>query len=420
MSERTRSVEEALSLVLGETCVGPDEISDLDRALGLVLTESIAADADSPPFDKALVDGYAVQSADLSSGSNGLQVVEQVVAGQVPRMSVERGTAIRVMTGAPLPRGADAMVMIEQTAADPAHADRVVFQGKRVESGQNIMRQGHSYRCGVELLSMGKRLSPADLGLLAEVGRAQVRVKPRPRVAVLSTGNELVPPELRPQPGQIRNSNGPMLRAQVAVAGGVPVNLGIARDEQSDLSTLISAGLADDFLLLSGGVSAGLLDLVPQVLATLGVQQIFHKVEMKPGKPLWFGVLRRPQDPISRATYVFGLPGNPVSSLVCFELFVRPALEKWMGRPPGNREFGATMESRYVYRGVRPTYFPASLVESSTGESSAPRVQLLDWRGSADLRTLMDADCLVKFPAGDATYEAGAPVTALRLDRYSA
>jgi molybdenum cofactor synthesis domain-containing protein len=210
------------------------------------------------------------------------------------------------------------------------------------------------------VLQSGKVLRAIEIGLLAEVGHETVHIIPTPRVAVLATGNELVPAGSVPGPGQIRNSNGPLLEGLVSQAGGMSIPLGIARDEPADLQGHIELGLERDILLLSGGVSAGVLDLVPQVLAELGVEQIFHKVNLKPGKPLWFGVKRHPEQ--GRQTLVFGLPGNPVSGLVCFELFVRPAIEKLSGREPrGLPRVTAILTQEHKQRGDRPTYWPAQL-----------------------------------------------------------
>jgi molybdopterin molybdotransferase len=261
------------------------------------------------------------------------------------------------------------------------------------------------------------------------VGRSGVAVFPRPRVALLSTGNELVEPHQRPGAGQIRNSNGPMLAAAVRRTGGVPAELGIARDEPADLREKIEQGLAADMLVLSGGVSAGVLDLVPAVLGDLGVEQVFHKVSLKPGKPLWFGVARskfnvqgsnfkvgdvEPETLNAKPeTLVFGVPGNPVSSLVCFELFVRPAIAKLRGSDPdaGLRQLPARLTAEFVHRGDRPTYFPA--VVRRVGEALS--VEPVRWRGSGDLRGITAANALAIFPAGDRTWQAGEQVDVLLL-----
>jgi len=312
------------------------------------------------------------------------------------------------MTGAPIPAGADAIVMVEQTELVEGPAASVRLAKQQVQAGQHIMRRATSLRRGDVVLSTGAMLRPIEIGLLAEVGRPRVAVFPAPTVAVLSTGNELVAVADAPAAGQIRNSNGPMLGALVQRAGGCHIDLGIGRDDQNSLTQLVTRGLEADVLVLSGGVSAGVLDLVPGELASLGVAQVFHKVDLKPRKPVWFGVLADP----TGDKLVFGLPGNPVSSLVCFELFVRPAMARLAG---GRADRLATQLARLTndhrHQGDRPTYFPARLC-SIDGQS---QVELLAWKGSADLRTLSSADCLAFFPKGERAYRAGDEIDVVLL-----
>jgi len=394
------NVEEALELVLECARAKTPKTVSLEQALGRVLAEEITSDIDSPPHDKSLVDGYAVLAADAKVTPVELTVNEEVTAGETPSLPVTTGTATRIMTGAPIPAGADAIVMVEQTESVEGQAADVRLAKQQVQGGQHIMRRATSLRRGEVVLSKGALVRPIEIGLLAEVGRPQVSVFPAPNVAVLSTGNELVPAGDAPGAGQIRNSNGPMLGALVQRAGGRHIDLGIGRDDQKSLSQLVGRGLEADVLVLSGGVSAGVLDLVPGVLASLGVAQVFHKVDLKPGKPVWFGVLADPKGD----KLVFGLPGNPVSSLVCFELFVRPAMARLAG---GSADRLATQSARLTndhrHRGDRPTYFPARL-RPVEGQS---QVELLAWKGSADLRTLSSADCLAFFPKGERAYHAG-------------
>jgi molybdopterin molybdotransferase len=303
-----------------------------------------------------------------------------------------------------MPRGADAVVMVEQTQTS---AQRVRIAQPSVRVGQNIMRRATSLERGQTVLQAGKLLRPCEIGLLAEVGRKVVEVIPMPRVGVLGTGNELVEHAESPAAGQIRNSNGPMLAALAESAGALPTDLGIARDNPEDLERLIGTALAtQQVVVISGGVSAGVLDLVPGTLAVLGVEQVFHKVSLKPGKPLWFGEKRRAT---GQSVLVFGLPGNPVSSLVCFELFVRPAIQKMRGlAPTGLKRVSARLDSDHQQRGDRPTYWPAVL----EGEKVKP----LSWKGSGDLRTLTDANCLAFFPAGEKLWSAGEGVEAILLE----
>ncbi|REJ69352.1 MAG: molybdopterin molybdenumtransferase MoeA [Planctomycetota bacterium] len=431
------TVSAALAKVLEHAQAKLPERVLLREAAGQVLAEDVASDVDSPPHDKSLVDGYAVRATDIERALSGrasepieLAVVEEVTAGDVPKHELRAGQATRIMTGAPLPAGAEAVVMVEETAwqAEAGQPLGVVrIETERFTAGQNIMRRGAAMRAGQVVLETGHIVREMEVGLLAEVGRAEVQVVPRPRVAVLPTGNELVDAATVPPPGKIRNSNGPMLLAAVARAGGWGVDLGVGRDEEATLRELISQGLANDVLILSGGVSAGVLDLVPKVLGELGVVEVFHKVSLKPGKPLWFGVAEASRgsaegDAVSPQpkTLVFGLPGNPVSSLVCFHLFVAPAMAVLAGRPqPAAREVTATLTAPFEHRGDRPTYHPARLEPAATTtetdvaaaaavrEAESATVTPLDWRGSSDLRTLVAANALILFAPGERRYAVG-------------
>jgi len=398
-------IEQALEWIRRHTpTLAPAEFAVSD-SLGLTLAESVESDVDSPPHDKALVDGYAVVSDDLRSGEAELAILEEVTAGAVPAKEVKPGCASRIMTGAPIPVGADAMVMIEQSESAGDSRVRLRDQPSR---GQHILPRGSSLRTGEAVLQSGSEIRPVEVGVLCEVGRTTVRATPQPRVAILSTGNELVPPHVKPAAGQIRNSNGPMLAAAVEAARGVPIDLGIARDEANELAERIGAGLEADVLLLSGGVSAGVLDLVPGVLAEHGVEQVFHKIDLKPGKPLWFGVKRA--EPLDRL--VFGLPGNPVSSFVCFQLLVRTALDLLAGRRrEGARMIRARLAREFHHRSGRTTYHPAV---SSDGENG-PSVDPVRWIGSADLCSLTAANALVELEAGEHTFAAGAELRVVRF-----
>jgi molybdopterin molybdotransferase len=399
------SVTEAQNQVLQHARpLPPEEVALSPAALGLVLAEDVASDLDTPPYDKSLMDGFAVRSRDLPQGRGVLRVIEEVTAGQVPTHTVGEGQATRIMTGAPLPPGADAVVVIERTQTLDGGQVRVEDQPPR--PGQNILPQGREMRKGERVLASGAVLRPQEIGLLATVGRVAVRVIPAPRVAVLSTGDEVVEAPAVPAPGLIRNSNGPMLLAQTARTGAVPRYLGIARDRLDSLRPLVGEGLNSSVLILSGGVSAGKLDLVPEVLREAGVTAHFHKVEMKPGKPVFFGTG-------PHGTLVFGLPGNPVSALVCFELFVRPALRRQAGHAdalPHQRI--ATLAEDYAYRTDRPTYHPAQLDVDAGGF----RVRVVPWFGSADLRGLTQANALIVLPAGDHRHRAGQTFEVLSLD----
>jgi molybdopterin molybdotransferase len=411
------SVEEALEAILTETKSLPPIPVELSDSLGLVTAENIVSDIDSPPFDKALMDGYAVRSVDVSGSESRLRVVEHVIAGMIPSKPVTAGTATRIMTGAPLPEGADSVVKVEDTrlesAGESAVGATVVVSGI-APPGQHLIRRGTSLKVGQTMLPAGRQIRPQEVGALAEVGKQQVSVHPRPRVGILATGDELVPVGTRPGPGQIRNSNEAMLAAQTQRAGGHPVLLGIARDNPAELRERISAGLGCDVLLLSGGVSEGTHDLVPSELAALGVKNVFHKVHVRPGKPLWFGTWEGSAEPGRRGvTYVFGLPGNPVSSLVCFEIFVRPCLRRLMGFEPAiPAPVRARLVQEHVAQGGRPTYNPALLESDAQG----PRVRPVRWHGSSDLQAMVEANALAVFPSGDAPYKLGAVIDVIPFD----
>jgi molybdopterin molybdotransferase len=407
------TVAEALKAVLDQSHGKPPGQVELADALGLVLAEDVASDIDSPPHDKSMVDGYAVLAADLVDGRARLGILEEVTAGALPTRKVIPGFCTRIMTGAPLPEGADSIVMVERTTQEN---DFVSVHDDFFRRDQNVSRRGQSLRRGDVVLHAGAELGPAEIGLLAEVGRAKVQTIGPVSVAILSTGNELVSADQNPGPSQIRNSNGPLLMACTRRAGATGIDLGIARDERSELHRAIQNGLKHDILVVSGGVSAGVLDLVPTNLAELGVRQVFHKIQMKPGKPLWFGVLDRAthDSPLTpNPTLVFGLPGNPLSSLVCFELFVKPAIARIAGR---HREAihdtqTAKLTREFTHRGDRPTYHPAKMVSSPEGLL----VETTAWHGSADLRGFAGANALAIFPAGDRCYQAGEVVNIIQI-----
>lgn len=404
-----RTVAEALAIVLQHSEALPAEACALGTdTLGRVLAEDIACDRDSPPHDKAMMDGYALRMADLAGGRATLRVIEEITAGRTPQRALAQGHAARIMTGAPVPAGADAVVMVERTREESP--DTVVVDDPALQPGKNIMARGQEMRTGETVLARGALLRPQELGLLATIGRTHARLIPSPRVAVLCTGDELVDAHVAPGPGKISNSNGPMLSAQVCRAGARLHYLGIARDVQEVLAAAVAEGLKSDVLVLSGGVSAGKLDLVPGVLEAAGVVAHFHKVAMKPGKPVFFGTRPRSGAP---PILVFGLPGNPVSSLVCFELFVRPALRVLSGHAhPEPRVVRATLAEDLPHKSDRPTYHPACLSEGPEERT----VRARPWFGSPDLRSITQANAFLVLPAGEQLYRTGERMSVLLTD----
>jgi len=407
------SIEEAIQRILA-TVKPLDAVSvPLAEARGLTLAEPIVSEIDSPPFDKSMMDGYAVRTADLTAEGCRLRVTGEIVAGAALDLPVRFGEAIRIMTGAPIPEGADAVVRLEDAQANE-ESGTVAIAGQ-VPAGTNILRRGTVLRSGEQLLAPGRVIRPQEMALLAELGAARVRVYPRPLVGVLATGDELVEIAETPGPGQIRNSNATMLAAQLEQMGCRVRVLGIGRDNQDDLLAKVSAGLECDVLCLSGGVSAGKRDLVPQVLGECGVAEVFHKVHLRPGKPIWFGRLPAGSGAAEgRDRYVFGLPGNPVSSMVCCALFVSQAIRALTGSVDRAGEtLFARLSTEVDLRDERPTYVPCRLQWNDGGLEAA----VVAWQGSADLRSTADSDALAVFPQGQRTYAAGERVEVLRWDR---
>jgi len=433
---RVVSFEQARRLVEQHaTGVRPGEVETLDllAASGRVLAEGIVADRDFPPFARATRDGYAVRAADLARVPARLAVVGEVKAGEWPEpevCSVGRGQAVGIMTGAPLPVGADAVVMVEYTSLVAETAGKSVVIQRSVKPGENFVPRGAEARAGQLLLDRERRLDHAGIALAASVGMSQVQVFRKPRVAVLSTGDEVVEIDATPGPAEIRNSNSYSLAAQVQNAGGEAVRLGIARDERGRLRALIEEGLGCDLLLLTGGVSMGKYDLVEQVLGELKAEFYFTGAEIQPGRPVVFGscsadtpvrVLAanppsaRPEPALSERNeskgvsaphkrYFLGLPGNPVSTMVTFELFARPMIEALTGMTPQPLIFlRARLKSEIRTKTGLKRFLPAML----SGEFENAEVELARWQGSGDIAALARANCYVVIPPDRERIDAG-------------
>jgi molybdopterin molybdotransferase len=360
----------------------PAEIVPLEHSGGRVLAQTIVADRDFPPFRRAARDGFALHTSDLNQLPARLRIVGEIRAGANSNIQLTRGETAAIMTGAPAPDGADAVVMVEYTSRD---GDFVQIE-KAVSPGENIVPTGAEARQGDKLAPPGTRVDPATIALAASVGLAQLAVYRRPRAAILATGDEIVPVDKAPAPNQIRNSNTWSLAEQIRRAGGDPVCLPIAPDEKSRLRELIQEGLRCDLLLLSGGVSAGDYDFVEPVLSELNADFFFTGARIQPGKPIAFGKC---------GPYFFGLPGNPISTMVTFELFVRPLLEGLSGTPPAKLVFlHARLKSAIKTKLSLTRFLPAVL----SGEFGEGTVALVPWQGSGDLTAVARSNCYIVIP----------------------
>ena len=402
------------------------EILDLLSAAGRVLAEPVKADRDIPPFPRATRDGYALRSADLAKLPATLDVIAEIKAGARPGeipSQVKSGQAAAIMTGAPVPAGADAIVMVEYTSRQdqPAAIARVEIS-RNVAPGENIVARGAEAKAGGQLLAASCQLNHAAIALAASVGKSRLEVYVRPRVAVLTTGDEIVDLDTEPGPTQIRNSNSYSLAVQIQQAGGEPVLLPIAPDEAKRLRELIEEGLRSDLLLMTGGVSMGRYDLVEPVLAEMKAEFFFTGAKIQPGGPVVFGRLRASTDdslsaasepqsaaaerktsPLSHA-YFCGLPGNPVSTMVTFELFARPMLEALAGMLPRQLMFlHAQLKSEIRSKTGLKRFLPAIL----SGEFENAKAELVRWQGSGDIRATASANCYIVIPPDRENIPAG-------------
>jgi molybdopterin molybdotransferase len=385
--------EEARTCVLANARRGvtAEQVGTL-AASGRVIAEDVAADRDYPPFPRSARDGFAVRAADLPGE---LKIIGEVRAGQVFDGAIGGGEAVEIMTGAPMPRGADAVVMIEHTEK----AGDFVRVGRKAP-GDNFSPQGVEARAGAVVLEAGRRLGFAEIALLAMVGRECVQVFRKPRVAILPTGDEIVEAGQRPEPFQIRNSNAWSLAVQVGRAGGLPEILPIARDNYESTRVMIERGLEADMLLLSGGVSAGKYDIVEKVLAEMGAEFFFDRVKIQPGQPLVYGAVRDKQ--------FFGLPGNPASTMVTFELFARAAVELLGGANDAPLPLLRSKLSRpFRHKPGLTRFLPARL--SLDGSTIFPE----PWQGSGDVVSLARANAFLVAEADRESWEEGEDIRVL-------
>jgi len=397
------SVGAAQACVLGYATIGASEEIPLERALGRVLAEEVRANRDQPPYDVSAMDGFAVRSTDLSTGGVLLTVIEDIKAGDLPTKTVASGQCARIMTGAPVPSGADAVIRVEDTRM---LTDDSVEISVPVKAGNDIRVRGENMRLGDVVLHAGAEITPGVIGLLATVKRARINVYRRPRVAILSSGDELEALEAPFDADKIPESNSHALMAQLQALGIEPVRLGIARDDPEDLAAFLRQGLEYDVLLVSGGSSVGVHDHVRPTLESLGVTMHFWRVEMKPGHPLAFGT--------RSGTQVFGLPGNPVSSMVCFEQFVLPLLRRRMGHPAlFRRTVVATLAHAVKHRPGREEFIRVTLTTEHDGRLLATSTGS---QSSGDLCSMARADGLLVVPAESGNLVAGDAVSVQLLD----
>jgi molybdopterin molybdotransferase len=387
--------EEARACVLREVPAlrdRSDYVLVLESA-GRVLAEDVSADRDYPPFDRSARDGFAIRAADVPAE---LLVTGEVRAGSASQNEVTAGTAIEIMTGAPLPRGADAVVMIE-------HVDRRenrIAVSRSIDAGENFTPQGTEAKRFDVLLSAGQRIGFAETGLLAMVGRERISVLRQPRVAIVPTGDEIVDVGEDPLPHQIRNSNAWSLAVQVRRAGGIPNLLQIARDSYEATRASIEEGLKSDLLLLSGGVSAGKYDIVEQVLADLGATFFFTRVKIQPGQPLVFGAVG--------AKFFFGLPGNPASTMVTFELFARAAVERLSGiAEPLLPLLKAALARDFRHKPGLTRFLPARLYKDGA------LIEPLGWQGSGDIPAVARANAFLVADAERESWKEGDDIRVL-------
>ena len=372
----------------------PQFVELLDT-LGRVLAEPILADRDQPPFPRSTRDGFACRAADVAAGIP-LELIGSIRAGDAVVIEVSAGKAVEIMTGAPVPTGADCVVMVEHVLRDQDTLR--LASGRSVQSGENIVPMGAEARAGAVIVPRGTRISPAQIAVAAACGAGKLSVFGRPRVAIVATGDELVEVNQQPQSQQIRNSNSYSLASQILAAGAEPVRLPIARDERVHLEGIIRGALETDLVLLSGGVSIGKYDLVEEVLLSLGAEFFFTGALIQPGKPVVFGRLGE--------HYFFGLPGNPVSTMVTFLLFVEPVLGALCGEVGRGPRFAqARLVGEVRVKTGLTRFLPARLVDGT--------VEAVSWQGSGDLASTSRSNCFLVVPPDQTVLSAGETVTIL-------
>ena len=415
--------EDAYEIVMSSISGKPlgTERVEIDRALNRILAEDVVADRDSPPFNKSAMDGFACRRADLD---NELTVIETIAAGNKPDKAIGKNQCSKIMTGAVVPEGADCVIMVEDTT--PTADNKIRFTPLEIPESQkeqktkssltrfigehstdNICLKGEDIKKGDVVLRAGARISAQHIAVLAGLGCTKPLVAVKPMVGIITTGDEIVEPEKKPAPFQIRNSNGPQITAQVTAAGAKTTNYGIAADTEEALDRMVKKATAEnDVVIFSGGVSVGEYDLVPGILEKNNFKLLFKKIAVKPGRPMVFGIFEEGQ---RRPVFCFGLPGNPVSTFTIFELFVKPFLFKMMGH-----NFKAVISHRQLEKTItrekteRDSWLPVVFKEEN-------KVTNIEYHGSAHINALCEADGLICIPAGIAEVKEGTTVAVRQI-----
>ena len=382
-------VREAYKIIMNSAKILGSERVKISEAPGRILAENISADRDLPPFNRSMRDGYALRRADISEE---LEIIEEIPAGYIPQRKIERGKCAKIMTGAIVPDGADCIAMVENCeeigrkirVVKPDSEDYIHFQGEDVKAGDVVVRRG-------------TKILPQHIGILASVGCVEFSVYLRPKVGIIVTGNEVVEPETAPEKFQIRNSNGYQLTAHISQIGAVPKLYGIVEDDEKILEEKILSALAEnDVVVVSGGVSMGDFDFVPKAAQKIGVKKMFHKVAIKPGKPIYFGIWGE--------KYFFGLPGNPVSTFITTEIFVKPFLYKMMGYDYHPVELDGVLGADITReKSERDEWFPVKLLPDGT-------IMPVRYNNSGHIAALSDADAILGVEKGISKVKKGTSV----------
>ena len=397
------TIEQARKIVLENIHTLKPEISPASSTvIGSILSEDISADMDSPPFDKATMDGFALTIRDLESSPRGLKIGKEISASQGDPIVAESGIAYPIMTGAQIPLGSDIVIPREESFVENG---MVRFQQTQPPKGWNIFPKGMEFQKGQVLVRKGTRLNAQRMAVLAACGKTSVMAFPSPRVSIFSTGNEIVEPNMVPKPGQIRNTNASLLVASCSTYRALPKYLGIAQDTSDRISALLEEAVSSDMVIICGGVSAGKYDLVPDILKNHGITIHVHKINLKPGKPFLFGTTKN-------GIPVFGLPGNPASVFACFHLFARPAIQALRGNPPGKFLSSARITEQFTSKSDRRSCHPVQLNNQDGVSHATP----LNWKGSPDLLGLANADGLMILPEGETNLNPGDLVTVLKTN----